>query len=313
MLSYEDKAIKCLIHEFMNFEKSVKIPAASEKDACSLIAYLRYESAILFHLGEVKYIFYSRRKEAVLNPCYLYTKKEYEAMVSQLAATVQKIRNQICIAPTMLERELRIHDALCANVTYADDGDESHSIVGPLLHHRGVCDGISKTAKVLLQECGIESHVIFGTAISTDGHPEPHAWNVVCLNGKWYHLDITFDNTLSNNSIRYDYFNIPTDEITEDHTIDASSLANKVDCVNRNDYYALNNTYFDSILKLKEYLHRCFAQGKRNIQIRVVNGILEKDVLKVFLNVVSSAGKSIQYEQSINPARNVFAWSIKYN
>ena len=193
MLSYDDKVIKNIIHSFMNFEKSIKIPASSEADVCSLIAYLRYESTILFHLGEVKYVFYPRFKEAVLTPCYLYSKKDYETIVSQLAATVQKIRDQICTSPTNIEREMRIHDALCTNVTYADDGSESHSIVGPLLYHRAVCDGISKTAKVLFQECGIKSHVVFGTAVTTDGKPEPHAWNVVCLNGKWYHLDITFD------------------------------------------------------------------------------------------------------------------------
>lgn len=313
MLSYDDKAIKSIIHMFMNFEKTIKIPAFSENDVCSLITYLRYESTILFHLGEVEYVFYPRLEEAILKPCYLYSKTEYEALVTQLTTIVQKIRDQICVAPTMLERELSIHDALCTKVTYADDGDESHSIIGPLLHHRGVCDGISKTAKVLLQECGIKSHVVFGTAVTTDGKPEPHAWNVVCLNGNWYHLDITFDNTLSNNNVRYDYFNIPTDEITADHTIDATSAANKVDCVDSNDFYVLNNTYFDSALKLKEYLHQCISQRKCNIQIRVDKSILEKDVVKAFHHAVSSAGKSIHYEQSINSARNVYVWSIQYN
>lgn len=313
MISYDDKAIKNIIQRFMNFEKSIKISAMSENDVCSLIVYLRYESTILFHLGEVKYTFYSRRKEAILNPCYLYSQKEYESLVSNLAATVQIIRDQICVVPTMLERERRIHDALCAKVAYVGAGDESHSIVGPLLHHRGVCDGISKTAKVLLQECGIKSHIVFGTAIATGGKPEPHAWNVVCLNGKWYHLDITFDNTLSNNNIRYDYFNVPTDEIMADHTIDSSFVGNKVDCVDSSDFYVLNNTYFDSVSKLKEYLYQCIIQSKCDIQIRVAKDISEKDVLKSFNHAASSADKNIYYEQSINSARNIYVWSLKYN
>lgn len=312
MLSYDDKAIKSIIHRFMNFEKTIKIPALSKNDVCSLIAYLRYESTILFHLGEVEYVFYPRLKEAILKPCYLYSKTEYETLVTQLTITVQKIRDQICVAPTMLERELSIHDALCSKASYADDGDESHSIVGPLLYHRGVCDGISKTAKVLLQESGIKSHVVFGTAIGTGGD-EPHAWNVVCLNGKWYHLDVTFDNTLSNDNVRYDYFNIPTEEIIVDHTIDATSAANKVDCVDSNDFYVLNNRYFDSVLKLKEYLHQCISQGECSVQIRAAKELSEKDIVKTFHHVASSARGSIYYEQNINSARNVYVWSIKYN
>lgn len=313
MLSYDDKVIKSIIHRFMNFEKSIKIPAVSEADVCSLIAYLRYESTILFHLGEVEYFFYPRLKEAVLKPCYLYSKTEYEALVTQLATTVQKIRDQICVVPTMLERELSIHDALCAKVTYADDGGESHSIIGPLLHHRGVCDGISKTAKVLLQECGIKSHVVFGTAMGTNGTPEPHAWNVVHLDGNWHHLDITFDNTLSNDYIRYDYFNVPTDEIIVDHTLDPSSVGNKINCIDCIDFYVLKNTYFDSKQKLKEYLHQCICQSKSNIQIRVAKEISKKDVVKAFDHIISSTDKEIYYKQSINLARNIYAWSIKYS
>lgn len=312
MLSYDDKTIKSIIHRFMNLEKTIKISACSENDVYSLITYLRYESTILFHLGKVEYIFYPRLKEAVLTPCYLYSKAEYEALVAQLTATVQKIRDRICVAPTMLERELSIHDALCTKVTYADDGHESHSIVGPLLYHRGVCDGISKTAKVLLQECGIKSHVIFGTAITANRQPEPHAWNVVCLNGNWYHLDVTFDNTLSNHNIRYDYFNISTDAITADHTIDATSIANRIHCVNDNDLYILNHKYFDTTLKLKEYLHQCIRQRQCNIQIRVAKEIFEKDVIKTFHQAISSVRRNICYEQSINPARNVYVWSIQY-
>lgn len=49
-----------------------------------------------------------------------------------------------------------------------------------------------------------------------------HTWNIVRINGQYYHLDATFDNTLGKNeddsvSIRYDYFNLDDKNIFRDH------------------------------------------------------------------------------------------------
>ena len=54
-------------------------------------------------------------------------------------------------------------------------------------------------------------------------------------------------------------------------------------------------------------------QRNEHIQIRADKRIAEKNVIKAFQNAVLSAGKSINYEQSINSARNIYTWSIKYN
>ena len=43
-------------------------------------------------------------------------------------------------------------------------------------------------------------------------------WNVVRIEGKYYHLDATFDNSLSSEEIiRYDYFNLSDSQIFKDH------------------------------------------------------------------------------------------------
>jgi len=312
MLSYDEKAIKRIVLQLMNLDKTIRIYACAEQDICSLIAYLRYESTILFHLGDVNYTFYPNRREAVLHPCYLYTKKEYDKMVTQLASIVEKIRHQICVSSTLFERELRIHDALCSRVLYLDEGEQSHSIVGPLLHHRGVCDGISKTAKVLLQECGITSHVISGTTASPTGQHEAHAWNMVSINGKWYHLDITFDNTLSQKNIRYDYFNLSTSEIMKDHDLDKTSQFASIRCENDDDYYMLSGLYFESLTNLKEYLCRCIKQKVTYVHFRVPINIDKAEVIRSFHQSLHNTKGSIAYEESINDIRNIYTWRISY-
>ena len=48
-----------------------------------------------------------------------------------------------------------------------------------------------------------------------------HTWNIVKINGTYYHLDATFDNSLrkdyGNSEIRYDYFNLDDQQIFRDH------------------------------------------------------------------------------------------------
>lgn len=44
-----------------------------------------------------------------------------------------------------------------------------------------------------------------------------HAWNIVQLGGQCYHLDATFDNSLSKYGTRYDYFNLDDTKIFRDH------------------------------------------------------------------------------------------------
>ena len=312
MLSYDNKLIKRIILQLMDFDDAVKIPARAEQDVVSLITYLRNESTILFHLGEVRYIFYLNRKEAVLRPQYLYSKKEYDSLVYQLAAVVEKIRNQVCITDSQYQRELRIHDFLCRNITYLDEGEQSHSIIGPLLFHRGVCDGLSKAAKVLLQECGIVSHVIKGTAALSSNQYEPHAWNVVCIGNKWYHLDVTFDNTLSRTGIRYDYFNLSTDEIMRDHNIENAAELSPIECTCGNDYYIVSGLYFKSLVSIKKYLNKCFAQRIAHIQLRAERTIDKEDITHLFSQSLKTINRRATYDECINEFRNVYSWRIAY-
>ena len=51
-----------------------------------------------------------------------------------------------------------------------------------------------------------------------NGEKYLHAWNILTIGGKRYHMDATFDNTLSRDGVkRYDYFNLSDEKIFRDH------------------------------------------------------------------------------------------------
>jgi transglutaminase/protease-like cytokinesis protein 3 len=64
--------------------------------------------------------------------------------------------------------------------------------------------------------------VVKGTAKgSPEGVFEPHGWIFAYINGRWRHIDPTFDCTLSyGKKIRKDYFQLTDDEIQKDHCWD---------------------------------------------------------------------------------------------
>lgn len=64
---------------------------------------------------------------------------------------------------------------------------EYRSVVGTLVHHRGVCSSISMTASLMLNACGVRT-----TCISGSSHEERHMWNAVRTEDGWRHSDFTF-------------------------------------------------------------------------------------------------------------------------
>lgn len=64
---------------------------------------------------------------------------------------------------------------------------EYRSVVGTMLHHRGVCSSISMTASMMLNACGV-----MATCISGSSQGERHMWNAVRTEDGWRYSDFTF-------------------------------------------------------------------------------------------------------------------------
>ena len=82
--------------------------------------------------------------------------------------------------------------------------------------------------KYLCDKVGLPAGVVVGKA---NGEDMLHAWNQICINDRWYNIDVTFDANLSKaaGDVRYDYFNVSDAEMK-----DRSSLFSGHIC---KDYY----------------------------------------------------------------------------
>ena len=166
------------------------------------------------------YIGSSPRVEYMFSLRYLLTPRERarrrQAIRARAADIVRDIQGL-----TPYQRVLRVHNAFTSRVSYGPSTKppQYSTIEGPLLEGYGVCGGISRTLMYLLNRAGVHCMYAFGTAWGKKREPELHAWNIVQLNGHYYHLDATWND---NNDFypSQAYMAISDAELQADHRLD---------------------------------------------------------------------------------------------
>ncbi len=124
---------------------------------------------------------------------------------------------------TDYDRIKLFHDWIINRTDYISNNEKyTWRLDGPIVYKKSVCEGYSKAFSYLCQSVGIECLLVSGIG-TTSLSSGPHMWNMVKVDGKWYHIDVTWDDPLTTSgkpTLRYDYFLISEAKIKEDHTID---------------------------------------------------------------------------------------------
>lgn len=155
---------------------------------------------------------------------------ECEQMIQQIGQELRDIFSRLPDGLSELDREIFLFQELADRCTYdteaANDPEQTkwkaYTICGPLLEGEAVCEGYSRTMQLLLSYADMECRLINGQAGGT-----VHMWNLVRVDGAWYHLDSTWND--DNAVVRYDYFNLSDEVIGQDHTpgVDISTLSSE--------------------------------------------------------------------------------------
>ncbi len=109
-----------------------------------------------------------------------------------------------------------IHDYIINNTKYDKDRTDrniinyhSNNAYGVLYEGYGICSGYSDAMALFLNYYGIPNFKLAS---------ENHVWNVVYLDGAWYHLDLTWDDpilTTGENVLDDTYFLITSEKLKE--------------------------------------------------------------------------------------------------
>lgn len=241
-----------------------------------------------------KYRYYKDSPNLILIPEYIFDKNKIREHQKALGARVDKLV-RTAMKFSEWDKEKYVHDFICENIRYDKlKKPYSHEIIGPLGHGVGVCEGIAKSVKVLCDALGVWCIIAICGNNPKKGIKYRHTWNIVRINGQYYHLDATFDNTLGKNedgstSIRYDYFNLDDKNIFRDHE---PLIAPAPPCPDGNHFYYREKKL--SFTKLEDVYKRALQAAKkgREFTFHWRGGYLTREVLADLVDQIQAAGKT---------------------
>lgn len=290
-LNKEQKKVYYAMKEgLLKLQDSFPVLKLSNKELSDIYFMIRMDCPEIFYSVKFSYRYYLDSTMVEFVPEYLFTKDKIREHRQAMQSRVKKLARQ---AEKMDEngRELFIHDFIVNNVKYDKLKKEySHEIIGALGNGVAVCEGIAKAVKLLCDELGIWCIVALSEANPEKGIKYRHAWNVVRIDGTYYHLDATFDNTLSkDDTIRYDYVNLADKQIFRDH----EPVIWKVPTCTDNDhfYYREKKVSWTTVDEVRNRTRQAVKKNKI-LLFHWRGGYLTKEVLKELLDVFHEEAKA---------------------
>lgn len=178
------------------------------------------------------------------------------------------------------EKILAIHDYIINNGEYDkrlfSEGEvppESYSTYGILALGVGVCESYAKSMKYFLDEAGIDSMIVIGTS-----RGENHAWNLVKIEGEYYHIDTTWDDPVIEDGsqvVRHNFFNLNDEQIEKTHEWDREQYPEAKGT--QYNYYKYNNLVVLGEAELRSKLEKAILQRIPKYSLKILD--FNKDIV----------------------------------
>ena len=165
---------------------------------------------------------YDTAGEVTVEVTHLYNKDEIVKVSNKVDAIWKEI-----IKDDMKDLDIiyAFHDYVINHTSYDEEFDEkkddnkydSARAIGPLFEGKAICSGYTDIMAILLNKLGIDNYKVASNT---------HVWNVFYYEGKWWHIDLTWDDPVTkdgSNKLEHTFFKIDT-ETLENFKIDNHSF-----------------------------------------------------------------------------------------
>lgn len=150
---------------------------------------------------------------------YRFTCEEMSNMNRAAEAVANEIMQEISPSMSQYDKLKYFHDYLITHCESDADDEYANTIYGALVRGKALCEGYAKSFSYLCNKAGIENIIVTGLTTTA------HMWNMVKIEGNWYHVDVTWDKpegTLAEmypDMVLYQYFLVTDSVIENNHKI----------------------------------------------------------------------------------------------
>jgi hypothetical protein len=187
---------------------------------------------------------YSDSGEVILKIDYLYTPDQ----ISKINTKVDEVIKKIDKKETVYNQIKFVHDEIINNTKYDVDRNkngnskyQSHIAYGPAYEGYATCNGYTDYMAIILSKLNYNNYKISTSLTELSEEETGHIWNAVEIDGKWLHLDLTWDDPVSTDGkdyIYHTYFLVTTEKLQE---ADSGQVETKDHKFNRSIYTELKN------------------------------------------------------------------------
>lgn len=279
--------------------EKIEVPYMSADELTKVFEAVVYDNPEIICIGrDCKII--TEGPRCYFNAQYSMSCSAFKQKSTELKNKCAEILEKIPSDSDDYEKELYIHDYIIKNCDYDDSRESSASMTySCIVTGKAACEGYAKAAKYLLEGAGVECYTVVGDSLNAEGKTESHMWNIVNINGNYYHLDTTWDDpTGSKSGISHIYMNLSDEEIKKDHSnFDTDIICNSSEY----NYFIKEKRFFSSFgnadyEKLKSLTASCAENGEKNIEIRFGN----KSAYDKALQSLTREGKAYSLAHSVN-------------
>ena len=273
-----------------------------------VIELLVYHDPMTFNLDDIE-VLNETKTSVTLGFTYKYDKETYDKMVKEYDKATNKILNKFTEGMSTYNKIKTIHDEIIKNAVYDLEAENNYNLYGVLIDNKAKCDGYAKAFTYICGKAGIRTVTVMGYDRNTKSKENGHMWNKVYYNKKWYNIDVTWDDPVSDmkDNLQYDYFMVSDKALEKTHEEDNLSFEVPEATDDTKGYYVINKKYAetdqDAEKLIKSGLKSAAQSGKTNFSVKFAS----KDIMKhadkylkdsdkmfdIFNDVIKSTGKKL--------------------
>jgi Uncharacterized protein involved in cytokinesis, contains TGc (transglutaminase/protease-like) domain len=135
---------------------------------------------------------------------YNFTYLETAEQTAEVNKKMKEVFKKLNIQDKSVYDKIKLIHSYIIKTSDYDISANQNTAYDCLIKGKSACQGYAALTYKMMTEAGVPCRIISGT-----GQNEPHAWNIVKLDGLWYNIDCTWDDpvgAVEPGYVGYDYF-----------------------------------------------------------------------------------------------------------